>query len=169
MTARAILLVCFALSLLVTSTSCIHFLPRFQSRNCVSRQALLDLKLILAAKQGRVEIMRETINAGADVNVKDDLFGNPLVAAAAGGNPDAVKLLLESGANVNASDGDGYTALMRAVMNEDAALVRELLARGAAPNARHTKLAGNPTALTLAKSKQNETIVKLLIDAGAIE
>ena len=169
MTARAILLVCFALSLIVTSTSCIRYLPRVQSSDCVSRKALLDLKLILAAKQGRVEIMRETINAGADVNVTDDLFGNPVVAAATSGNPDAVKLLLESGANVNASDGGGYTALMRAILNGDADLVQQLLSAGAAPNLRNSRLAGKPTALGLAKLKKNEVIIKMLTDAGATE
>lgn len=169
MTARAILLVCFALSLLVITTSCKSYLRGSQSRDCVSRKALLDLKLILAAKQGRVEIMRETINAGADVNVTDDLFGNPVVAAATGGNPDAVKFLLDGGANVNARDSEGYTALMRVVLNGDADLVRQLLSAGAAPNLRNSRLAGEPTALGLAKLKKNEVIIKMLTDAGATE
>lgn len=169
MTARAIFLLCFALSLLVTSTSCERYLRGSQSRDCITRKALLGLKLIVAAKQGRVEIMRDTINAGADVNVTDDLFGNPVVAAANSGNPDAVKLLLESGANVNSRDGEGYTALMRVVLNGDADLVQQLLSAGAAPNLRNSRLAGDRTALGLAKLKKNEVIIKMLTDAGATE
>jgi len=138
-----------------------------KGRNHVSRETIT---LVAAAIQGDTSEMDAAIKAGADVNGSDDVVGPPLVAAASRGNYDAVKFLLDKGANVDARDNQGITALMMATVN-DAQTVEYLLGRGANPNASTTIGIGTSkvTALSLARSKNNETLVRLLRDAGAQE
>lgn len=136
--------------------------------NRVSRETV---RLAAASFQGDITEMDAAIKAGADVNGSDDVVGPPLVAAASRGNQEAVKFLLDKGANVNTTDSRGMTPLMMATASGRVETVQYLLANGANPNAfttigvRTTKV----TALSLARSKNNETLVRLLRDAGARE
>src|SRR5207247_883839 len=125
------------------------------------------LRLILAAGQGNVRVMHDLIKDGADVNMSDDLLGNPLGASAASARYEAVKLLVDGGANVNAVDGQGNTPLIWSAQSGNPEVVRLLLSKGADPNASNKKLSGNFTALAIAKFKKNEEIVKVLTEAGA--
>jgi len=72
---------------------------------------------------------------------------------------------------VNATDNQGMTALMMATVSGSAQTVEYLLGRGANPNASTTIGIGTSkvTALSLARSKNNEKLIKLLRDAGATE
>lgn len=139
---------------------------RSNDPDCVSQEALTNLKLILAADQGNVKAMEEQVKAGADVNISDELFGNPLVAASTTGSAEAVKFLLDKGARVNIADGHGMTPLMCAANSGNPEVIKLLLAKGADVNADNTKRHG-VNALEIAKYKKHETIVKLLEDAGA--
>lgn len=60
----------------------------------------------------RIKIL---VEAGADVEARDDGGTTPLLRAAAEGGIGQVKALLECGANPNAQDRYGYTSLMFAV------------------------------------------------------
>ena len=139
-----------------------------RARNQVSRETV---RLLAAATQGDINEMDAAVKAGADVNGSDEVVGPPLVAAASTGNHEAVKFLLDKGANVNATDSQGMTPLMMASASGRVETVQYLLANGANPNAstmigiRTAKI----TALSLARSKNNETVVRLLLDAGARE
>ena len=63
--------------------------------------AELDAQLIAASEDGRVEVVRLLIAAGADPAT----WGNmPLGSASFNGHCEVVKLLLESGADVHAMD-----------------------------------------------------------------
>ena len=137
-----------------------------EPRTRLSRETV---RLAAAATQGNVTEMDAAIKAGADVNGSDDVVGPPLVAAASSGKYEAVRFLLDKGANVNATDNQGMTPLMMATLSGSVDTVKYLLANGANPNASTMigKRTAKITALSLARSKNNETLVLLLRDAGA--
>lgn len=90
--------------------------------------------LMVAAKEGDNERIRELIDKGADVNRSNNNGGTPIMYAALSGKPDTVSLLLERGARVDAVAENGWTALMIASVKGYVAVARLLLERGAEPN-----------------------------------
>ena len=63
-----------------------------------------------AVFDGNIEAVKQHLDAGAEVDAKDDKFvGTFLHWAAAGGQNEIVELLIAKGADVNATDGDGDT------------------------------------------------------------
>jgi ankyrin repeat protein len=71
--------------------------------------------LMYASLGGNLEIVKELIRAGANVNSVTDCDNTtPLKIASIIGNLDIVKYLIRNGANVNARDKSGRTALMLA-------------------------------------------------------
>lgn len=108
--------------------------------------------LMYAARDGRIEVMRVLLQAGAAVDLADPDGSTPLILALMNGNWDAAKLLVEAGADVNQWDWWGQAPLYMAVdMNTlptgsrvelptmDYAngmdIIHLLLAKGANPNA----------------------------------
>ena len=73
-----------------------------------------DGSFIEICKTGTPEQVREAIEAGADVNMKDAEGQTPLMLAV-NSNPSVVRLLLERGADVHAKTERGFTALMSAL------------------------------------------------------
>jgi ankyrin repeat protein len=126
-----------------------------------------------AAWEGDVRRIEALINAGADVNARDQDLGTPLAAASYNGNPDAVRLLLDRGAEVDAKDGEGMTPLMNASLNGKAEVVRLLLAKGADVNAVSTRTVDGKrlevTALKLARGRSQADVIEILRRAGAKE
>jgi ankyrin repeat protein len=79
---------------------------------------------------------RRLIDAGADVDARDDVGSTPLHFAAKGESEDVVRLLVDSGADVNAVNSRGETPLNNAVSNTTPArlpIVRLLREYGADP------------------------------------
>ncbi len=58
----------------------------------------LDSRLIDAARQGQAGSVKALIEAGADVNLKDQSGRTALTHALSGGHEEAVKMLKEAGA-----------------------------------------------------------------------
>jgi hypothetical protein len=82
---------------------------------------LRDLQLILAAWQGDTAKVKILLDAGADVNAKDDDGVTVLMWAVLSSSVEAVRILLEAGADVTAKANDGSTARMLAPDNSEIA------------------------------------------------
>ncbi len=108
--------------------------------------------LLYAARDGRTEIARMLMAAGAKVNLADANKITPLLMAITNNQPDTADLLIHNGAEINTFDFWGRTPLWAAVEMRDIEysrtgehnvnrerllqLIRTLLDRGANPNAR---------------------------------
>ncbi|VTO85334.1 unnamed protein product [Fusarium graminearum] len=67
--------------------------------------------LFLAAKKGDEKIIMSLLEAGVDVNMKDEKGRTPLSWAATNGHSDVVRALLRSGADIGASDAKTFLSL----------------------------------------------------------
>ncbi|MDP6708481.1 MAG: ankyrin repeat domain-containing protein [Alphaproteobacteria bacterium] len=96
-----------------------------------------------AAAEGAEASVRALLDAGADVNAVDSVYGaSALLAAAVEGRGTIVRTLIAAGADVGLKakgdgkgEGAGWTALMAAAMGGHLEIVSELLAAGADPRA----------------------------------
>lgn len=93
---------------------------------------LRSTPLLDAAGAGQLDAAEILMNAGADVNARDELGLTPLMLAAAGGYGDLVSLLLQHGAKAEVEFKDGTTALDFAEQ-EGHAGVAEVLRRAGKP------------------------------------
>ena len=87
----------------------------------------LDTSIQMAAEDGNIEVVKQHIAAGTDVNAKEE-DGTPLHYAAWNGHKEVVELLIAEGADVNAKTNDGKTPLDWAIddkQTETAALLRK--------------------------------------------
>ena len=60
---------------------------------------------------GNIEAVKQHLDAGTDVNAKDEKGWTPLHEAALGGHKGIAELLIAKGADVNAKNNDGVTPL----------------------------------------------------------
>ena len=146
--------------------------------------------LIDAAYKGNLKKVRKLLEAGADVNTKDedraydDITSGDgytaLIHASNKGHTEIVEALLEAGADINVKSRDGFTALILASLWDNTEVVKALLEAGADVNVKD-KIGG--TALTAASSEwmtvifgntasfvasvQGYGTVKALVEAGA--
>ena len=102
-----------------------------------------------------------TIGLLAKVNERDQFGGTPLHSAASEGNTDLVEAFIKIGADINAQDNSGSTPL-HSVAN--AKIAQALVSAGANVNALDKNGA---TPLKIAMGRNQEDVVKVLIDAGA--
>lgn len=124
--------------------------------------------LLELSQSGSPEDIREALENGASVSVRDRDEKTPLfIAAGDNGDPEVIRLLLEYGANIDARDEDGRTPLMQAAAeNGNPAVTKALLDHGAEIDARDNRL--GRTALMLAAGlNSNPDVVRALLDAGA--
>lgn len=82
--------------------------------------------LMLAALEGRAEIVRFLIDRGADVKARDGFGATALLYAAMGGSLDTMKVLIDRGADPDVKTDDGQTALSVSIMRGNDAAVRFL-------------------------------------------
>jgi ankyrin repeat protein len=137
--------------------------------------------LIDATKDGRSEIVRILLDAGANVHTKGDKTRTALMYAAMGGQTDIVKMLLDKGANPNDRNDYPYqfrlegtspnryhdnqmSALMYAAKGGYTHIVEVLAAAGAKINAKDYY---DETALMFAASSGHADTVLKLIELGA--
>lgn len=85
-----------------------------------------------AAAYGNVLLVRELLNAGIDVNTRDENGLTPLHIAALNGHEEALKTLLAmQGINVNSATDKDLTPLDMALQKNNAPLIKSLLLHGA--------------------------------------
>jgi len=101
---------------------------------CVQDNSRPGVGIHLAALQGNVEVIRQHIEAGSDLNEKDDYGSTPLIIAATFGKTEVAKALIEAGADLNLTNNDGGTALHAAAFLCRPEIVRSLLEKGADRN-----------------------------------
>jgi ankyrin repeat protein len=71
--------------------------------------------LLYAARDGRIDIARILLDAGADVNLADANGITPLISAITNNHPDTARFLIDRGADITAADWYGRTPLWAAV------------------------------------------------------
>ena len=85
-----------------------------------------------ASGNGQVEAVKKLIQAGGDVNEKDDEYCfTPLHWASMNGHVEVVKTLIQAGGDINCQDRWGATPLHEASRNGHVEVITALLAAGA--------------------------------------
>ena len=123
---------------------------------------LLGTPLMLALRNGNVEIARALLARGADANVCCDGF-DPLGSAVASNDLECVKTVLAAGADPHAT-GRRFSLLTLAVQSADVSVMRALLTEGVDPNVCD---ADGTTPLINAVESDATECARLLIAAGA--
>ncbi|CAJ1401419.1 unnamed protein product [Effrenium voratum] len=100
--------------------------------NCRTLRGNTPLMLAASAQKHSVDMVRELLEAGAEMESVDEKGCTALMHGCGNGNTAAVDLLLDRKASLQGRDRDGKTCLMLAfVGTEDIALIRHLVHRGA--------------------------------------
>lgn len=125
-----------------------------------------DSALLIAAIEGREEIVAHLIAAGADVNLGDSRGYTPLMGAVCAHSLDIVQQLIAAGADVNhVCTRSQASALHDAATGNHYDIAAALLAAGAHADT-HENIDGN-TALMCAVLALSPSITELLLQAGA--
>ena len=148
------------------------------SRRLIDRCAEIDARqwyygatLRVASANGRTEIVRLLLEAGAEPNfvIGDRVHDGALFAASSCGYHMIVRLLLDAGAEIRHGPSPGYySPLHAAAHNGHHSVVAVLIGAGVDVNLNAGMWKGNAdTALNLASQRGFDDVVELLITAGA--
>jgi ankyrin repeat protein len=98
-------------------------------------QEQLDSYLMEAAGEGDFMKINRLLNAGADIQIRDEAGRTALMLAASNGSIAACSVLLENKMDIDEKDFTGRTALMHAAMTNRIKVCELLLKNGANVNA----------------------------------
>lgn len=96
------------------------------------RQTLFEATFL-----GKLDLVKQHIAAGTDLNQKDDFGSTALVIAITFGKTDIAQALIAGDADIEVKGGDGSTALHSAAFFARTEIVKSLLAKGANIDARN--------------------------------
>lgn len=122
------------------------------------------IPLISAIQRRNIEMTRLLIEAGAEVNVKDDAGYTPLLMAIEKGHGEIVKTLLQKGADIY-QKRDEWGPLMYGVKTGNLEIIKLLLEQGADIEQR-AEIDG-VTPLIIAAREENMEVIEFLLEAGA--
>lgn len=122
-----------------------------------------DTVLMWAARKGNLDLLKQAITKGADVNARSKQESSALLIAAAGQNPEIVKTLLDHSADVNIKGRYGTNPLIAAAGGGNLEIVKMLIEHGT--NVRAETNLGN-TALEPAITGRHVDVVRLLLQEG---
>ncbi|GAB5408240.1 MAG: hypothetical protein BalsKO_06050 [Balneolaceae bacterium] len=78
----------------------------------VSNTSAPEIEINSAIIMDNLEVVKQHIDAGTDLNKKDPMSGSsPLITAATFGKTDIAKVLIDAGADLSVKNNDGSTAL----------------------------------------------------------
>lgn len=132
----------------------------------MGKRKLAFSPLVVAIFRSDIELIRQLIDGGADVNELGDMQRTPLIQAAIDNKINVVSLLLDHGAAVNAQDSLGYSSLHYAAQGSHLELARLLLSRGAVVDLADTKGA-TPLKIAVFNFHDSGEFISLLVEAGA--
>jgi ankyrin repeat protein/beta-lactamase regulating signal transducer with metallopeptidase domain len=118
----------------------------------------------LAAYLGDLAKVKDSIQAGVNVNSQDEAGYTLLHAAAAGGDTEMVDFLLVSGADVSATDKNGATPLHVAAGRGNTKVVQLLVSKGANVNMKDDR---GQTPLHESATYDRKEVAEVLIANGA--
>ena len=105
----------------------------FQAEQPLSPNPQGDYPLIVAARQGRADVLAYLLEQGADLNVIDQYGNNALWAACFAESVDCINLLLQAGVNIDFQNPSGATVLIYSASSAKDQIVAHLLQAGANP------------------------------------
>jgi len=117
-----------------------------------------------AAEKSKDGALQLFLQAGADVNLKNQFDWTPLMVTTFMGSESSANILINAGANVSVSDVRGYTPLHWAAQRGFARVVDLLLQKGAYPNVKSRK---GLTPLLQAAALGRVDVVRVLLEKGA--
>jgi ankyrin repeat protein len=115
-------------------------------------------ELLESVSKGELSKVKDFVNKGADINIKNKDGKTPLHIAVENNYEDIIKFLLENKADVNVKDNEGNTPLHIAIKKGNYFVIKELIKFGADKNAKNNK---GETPLDLAKELGDEEILNL--------
>ncbi|MBR1402754.1 MAG: ankyrin repeat domain-containing protein [Treponema sp.] len=128
-------------------------------------QNLNEKRFFDAVKSRNRDAVRQLINKGIDVNIKDeDGWTALMLATLHGDNDKTVRLLIELGAELDVQNDDGETALMCATIVKATKSAKLLISNNANVNIKNKN---GKTALMLAIEENANEIKEMLISLGA--
>jgi ankyrin repeat protein len=89
------------------------------------------MDIFTAALFGDLKVINQHIEAGTDLNAKDDYGSTPLIIASTFGKTEVAKTLIEAGVDLNITNRDGGTALHSAAFLCRTEIVKALIENGA--------------------------------------
>ena len=120
--------------------------------------------LILAAKEGHLDIVQLLLKHGANIEARDHSGRTALSHAVWGAHEDVVWQILKAGGNARSGDRDGWTPLHEAAALGHPGIVRKLLENGGNPFDKDDE---QRTVLHLASGGGHLMVVETLLGAGS--
>ena len=110
-----------------------------QDKTQFDKQLIKGTTIWAASKRGDIELLKQRIDEGKDVNRKDIFKAAPLHWAAAYGNEEAVRLLLDNGADYRIGDDTDSTPLAWAAFMSESGTAKILMEAGASPKRKNNE------------------------------